>query len=141
MINQFKDEFAFLSNFYPCQITVEDKVYQSSEHAYQAHKCENPEDAEMIRNLPTAWEAKKKSYKIKMRYNWDDIKVAEMVLIVYKKFKQNPDLAQQLLNTGDQELVEGNTWGDEFWGVNLHTGQGRNMLGKCLMGVRNALKY
>ena len=37
------------------------------------------------------------------------------------------------------ELVEGNTWGDMYWGVDLHTMKGQNKLGKILMKVRNEL--
>ena len=36
-----------------------------------------------------------------------------------------------------QELVEGNTWGDKVWGV--CDGVGENNLGKTLMRIRDAL--
>ena len=49
------------------------------------------------------------------------------------------ELAQMLLSTGSEILQEGNTWNDTFWGVNAHTGQGRNVLGKLLMEVRAEL--
>ncbi len=48
------------------------------------------------------------------------------------------DLAQRLLATGDAELVEGNNWGDRFWGI--CRGEGRNELGKILMKVRDELR-
>jgi len=56
---------------------------------------------------------------------------------VREKFKQE-DLKQMLLDTGDQELVEGNTWNDTFWGV--CRGEGQNNLGKILMKVRMELR-
>jgi hypothetical protein len=37
-------------------------------------------------------------------------------------------------------LVEGNRWGDQFWGVDLRTGLGENHLGKILMKVRDELR-
>jgi predicted NAD-dependent protein-ADP-ribosyltransferase YbiA (DUF1768 family) len=45
-----------------------------------------------------------------------------------------------LLATGDAEIQEGNTHGDLYWGVDLHTGEGENVLGKLLMKVREEVK-
>jgi hypothetical protein len=56
------------------------------------------------------------------------------------KFRQHPELAEQLLATGERELVEGNTWRDRIWGVDLKTGTGENRLGKTLMVVRAELR-
>ena len=61
-----------------------------------------------------------------------------MLDVVRAKFDQHPDLAQKLLATGDEELVEGNDWGDIYWGV--YKGRGNNMLGKILMRVRAELR-
>ena len=49
-----------------------------------------------------------------------------------------PELKQKLLETGNTELVEGNTWGDTFWGV--YNVEGENILGRLLMKVREELK-
>ena len=65
------------------------------------------------------------------------VKVKLMFELVLEKFKQNPELKQKLLETGNQELIEGNTWNDTFWGV--CNGQGQNWLGKILMLVRSEL--
>ena len=54
------------------------------------------------------------------------------------KFTQNPGLLDKLLATGDAELVEGNTWGDQVWGV--CDGVGENHLGKTLMRIRSELR-
>lgn len=40
--------------------------------------------------------------------------------------------------TDDAELVEGNTWGDRYWGV--VDGVGENRLGKLLMERRAELR-
>jgi predicted NAD-dependent protein-ADP-ribosyltransferase YbiA (DUF1768 family) len=55
------------------------------------------------------------------------------------KFSKDP-LKSRLLNTGDSELIEGNWWGDKFWGVDERTGVGKNNLGKILMEIREELK-
>lgn len=54
------------------------------------------------------------------------------------KFSQHPDLAAKLDRTGNARLVEGNTWGDVFWGVDMETGHGESHLGKLLMELRAA---
>jgi predicted NAD-dependent protein-ADP-ribosyltransferase YbiA (DUF1768 family) len=46
-------------------------------------------------------------------------------------------LAERLMATGDAELIEGNTWGDRYWGV--VDGTGENRLDKHLMQRRGAL--
>ena len=47
-------------------------------------------------------------------------------------------MASRLINTGDAILIEGNTWGDTYWGV--CDGVGENRLGKLLMEVREECK-
>ncbi|MGV6806534.1 MAG: NADAR family protein, partial [bacterium] len=57
---------------------------------------------------------------------------------VYTKFKTYPELAEQLLATGDNPIIE-NTQFDYFWGVG-RDGRGENAYGKVLMSVRNKLR-
>ena len=57
-----------------------------------------------------------------------------MLEMLRQKFYYDRELYESLLATGDAPLIEGNDWGDTFWGqVN---GQGSNMLGVMLMLVR-----
>lgn len=60
-----------------------------------------------------------------------------MADIVTAKFEQNPELAARLIATAPAELIEGNSWGDTYWGV--CGGQGENRLGLILMAVRSKL--
>ena len=53
-----------------------------------------------------------------------------------QKFSKSP-FKEMLLSTGEEELIEGNTWNDRFWGV--CDGMGENNLGKILMAVRESL--
>lgn len=73
---------------------------------------------------------------------WLDRKFTIMYDLVRAKFEQNPDLAKKLLDTGDEEIVEFNTWGDTYWGVVLKDGKlvGKNRLGEILMLVRSGLR-
>ena len=54
------------------------------------------------------------------------------------KFKLDKVLRFKLLDTYPAELIEGNTWGDTYWGV--CNGAGKNMLGKLLMKLRDEMK-
>lgn len=53
--------------------------------------------------------------------------------LLKQKFAKEP-FRTWLLNTGNEQLVEGNTWGDTFWGV--CNGKGKNYLGALLMEIR-----
>ncbi len=76
-----------------------------------------------------------------LRPNWDTIKLEIMWQLVWKKFRDHQVLADELLMTGDRKLVEGNNWGDRYWGVTQNGyGTGENQLGKILMNVREALR-
>ena len=75
--------------------------------------------------------AKREGYKVKLRENWEDIKIDVMYQIVLAKFSQNEFLKQKLIATGREWLEEGNTWGDRTWGT--VDGVGNNYLGKVLM--------
>ena len=54
------------------------------------------------------------------------------------KFKDNHSLRQALLDTKDVHLIEGNNWGDTYWGV--CKGIGCNKLGEILMQIREEIK-
>ena len=134
MINRFAGKHSFLSNFYSCKICIDGITYPSAEHAFQAMKCLDREERVRISFLNTPQEAKKAGRRVDLRSDWEDVKVDIMKSIVQSKFS-DPELLNKLLDTGIEEIVEGNTWGDTFWGV--YKGQGENMLGKILMEVRD----
>lgn len=134
-IDMFREEYEFLSNFYPVKIEFEGIVYYNSEAAYQAQKCRHPEDKGLFAGM-YADEAKKFGRKVEMREDWDEVKVDLMTRIVAEKFSQHPKLAVRLLETGEKPLKEGNYWGDVFWGIDHKTGEGENHLGMILMDLR-----
>lgn len=135
-INWFREEYEFLSNFYPTKVFFDGVTYYNSEAAYQAQKCLNTEERESFARLSSD-EAKRLGQKVELRPDWDDVKFGIMQKIVYAKFTQNPTLAQDLLDTGDKVLKEGNYWKDVYWGVDLRSGEGENNLGKVLMALRD----
>ena len=137
MINSFDEEYAFLSNFYFSPMVIDNVVYTTNEHFFQAMKTLKIDEKWAIAAADTPGQAKRMGRSITLRSDWETIKSYYMELGLRLKF-QNPDLAAKLIATGDEELIEGNTWGDRIWGV--YNGEGENRLGKLLMKIRDELK-
>ena len=137
MIKEFRKEYFFMSNFYNRPLVYEGIRYENSESAFQAQKC--MERRHEFSSLPPN-EGKALGRKVPLRKDWDLVKDDIMYNVIKCKFTQNEDLKQRLLDTGDEELQEGNTWYDTYWGMDIHTGRGYNMLGKILMRVREELR-
>lgn len=136
-----KDEYGFLSNFYPAPTMFEGIIYPTSEHGYMAAKTEVRGERDLILACQTAKEAKELGRKVTLRANWENgLRDKFMLAIVFDKFWRNPKLAYSLLQTGNKYLEESNHWRDLHFGVDYKTGEGQNMLGKILMGVRESLK-
>lgn len=137
VIDKFGGDFRFLSNFYKCTVYYNGEKYPSVEHAYQAQKTLDPWQQKTIREASSPGTAKRLGQSVVVRPDWEDVKVDIMRTLVRKKF-ENPFLMPMLLATGDAKLVEGNYWGDHFWGV--CNGTGENWLGRILMEVREEFK-
>lgn len=134
---EFKDNYFFLSNFYTCKLTYDGLTYFNSEAAFQAQKTLDRNERIKFTAVRPG-EAKRLGRRLKLRTDWDDIKVSIMYDICLAKFTQNPELKKALISTGDMYLEEGNDWGDRFWGT--VDGKGENNLGKILMKIRDELK-
>ncbi len=137
---QFKDEYRWLSNFWPCRIEMDGEIYPSVEHAYQAAKSLRPYERQKVREAETPGLAKRLGKTLTIRPDWEEVKIKVMLSLVRQKFTRDPELQRKLLETGDTLLFEGNYWGDRFWGIDLKTLEGENHLGKILMRVREELK-
>lgn len=136
-IDRFRGRYWFLSNFYWVDVKYKGILYKTAEHVYQAEKAMSNVDREWIRGSASPGIAKKRGREIAVWADWDVAKLKIMEEIIEAKFK-NERLAELLFATGDRELVEGNHWGDTFWGV--CRGEGDNHLGRILMKVREGLK-
>jgi N-glycosidase YbiA len=136
-ITTFREEHEFLSNFWPCSIRFEGKVYPTVEHAFQAAKTDDEDERRRIREASYAGKAKKLGRAVRLRKDWESVKLGIMEALLREKFA-DPELRALLLATGERKLVEGNDWNDRYWGV--CRGQGKNHLGKLLMRVREDLR-
>lgn len=141
MIKNFEGEYAFLSNFYFSPMIIDNVVYTTNEHYFQAMKSLNPKERQAIVLAPTPGKAKHLGRKVSLRKDWEDIKEEVMLTGLRHKFS-NPELRKKLLATGNEELIEGTTWHDNYWGIcdcEACGRQGKNRLGKLLMQVREEL--
>jgi len=137
VIDRFDGEYEFLSNFYvqPRPCLMGGVEYPTVEHAFQAAKTTDAEKRAHIAQLPYAGQAKRAGRALALRPGWDDMRVRVMHRLVAQKFS-DPSMRERLLATAPAELIEGNTWGDRFWGQ--VDGVGENYLGRILMTVRDA---
>jgi ribA/ribD-fused uncharacterized protein len=144
-IEKFTGEYAFLSNFYPSIVTWSGHAYPTVEHAFQAAKT-----VEQVARRPfqlpapvhqTASRAKQEGRKLRLRPEWEEYKLGLMHDLLREKFREMT-MARRLLETGNARLIEGNTWGDTYWGA-IHNTRGslvgENNLGRLLMEVRDEL--
>lgn len=143
MVEYFKEEYGFLSNFYelPEPIEYEGIKYHTVEAAFQAAKTLDEEQRYLMSQLPPG-KAKRAGRKLKLRDDWDQVKKDVMYELLKLKFTI-PSLKAQLLAIDHLTLMEGNTWGDKYWGcVRDLNGNwtGQNWLGRLLMKVRQELQ-
>ena len=136
VIDHFKGEFDWLSNFHTCPVHFEGLTFGNTEAAFQAAKSLDMKERVKFVDL-AAGQSKRLGRRVELRPDWEDVKIDIMRQVLKCKFTQNPELGEKLIATGDAELIEGNNWNDRFWGV--CRGVGKNHLGKLLMEVRAEL--
>ena len=144
-IQYFKGGDEYLSNFFPRPIRYGGLTFATAEHLFHWFKATNDKDREYIRRAPSAKVAKRRGHQIKCREDWDHgkdgqspYKLIAMAITEYVKFTQHDDLRKKLVGTGDAILIEGNWWGDAYWGQ-IQVGndwEGGNWLGRILMVTR-----
>jgi ribA/ribD-fused uncharacterized protein len=150
-----REGFRFLSHFHPSPIEIDNELWPTVEHFYQAQKSLDPDYRRAIRAAVSPGMAKrlaappdpksrasKKSWFLAHealpRADWREVKVDLMRHADFAKYSQNGDLATLLLATGDAELVEDSPF-EPFWGIGPD-GRGLNWAGRVLMEVRELLR-
>lgn len=134
-IISFSGEYDFLSNMFVCLLVDMDGTeYRSSEHYYQSHKTLDNRERYLIQTSKTPMHSKTLGRKCELRPDWNDVKDQVMETALRLKFN-NEYLRNKLIETHPHKLVEGNYWGDTYWGV--CNGRGQNKLGMLLMKIRD----
>lgn len=119
------------------------------EREYHAARAARQEDADRILACTEPFGrggSKELGRGVPHREDWNEVRFQVMPLLVMRKFLDHPELATDLLKTGDSQLIEGNTWHDQIWG-DCRCGElecalpGLNLLGQVLMSVREMLRW
>ena len=150
----FYGKYSFLSNFYQAEFKLDSKTFCSSEQYFQYSKaihCGNSEIAGKIMATFNPVDQKRLGHKLKpSNEQWND-NLAEKIMetSIKAKFRQNLELRQKLLSTGNKDIVECNPY-DKYWGNGLALNtkdahlrsnwKGKNMIGELLCRVRSELK-
>ena len=134
------DDYGFMSNFAPYPFSDGNKIWPTSEHYFQAQKFLIPEIQERIRQIASPMDAalEGRNRQNPLRPDWKEIKDEVMLQALRMKFSQNPEIARELLATGDASIIE-HTRNDAYW-ADGGDGSGKNKLGFLLMQVREELK-
>lgn len=130
----------YLSNFSAFAVEIWGEVWMTAEHAYQVAKFLDPDIRLQIARARSPHDAKKiaRANKAFIRPDWDSIKLSVMERVLRAKLEQHPWIAEQLLLTGECELIEDSPK-DDFWGRGPNW-RGENWLGKLWMKLRSELR-
>lgn len=163
-----KGQYGFLSNFYTCELIIDDKHWKTVEHYFQAAKFDTfteheptrtyieliqmastPGIAKILANQKIGggypWRTKLNAdinqsilSGVCIRRDWETVKDSIMYKALHAKFSQNPVLLSKLLETEPFILVE-HTHRDAYWGDGGN-GLGKNILGLQLTALRTELQ-
>lgn len=148
------EENGYLSNWYPSTFKIGGIIFSSMEQYMMYQKALCFHDAEIAREILSTDDVAQVKALGRMVSNYDDNHwngVRQIIIYegLYAKFSQNPELKQQLLQTGNSLLAECAVR-DRIWGIGLsmrdpdrlnrYKWNGQNLLGYALMMVRNKLK-
>ena len=142
------------SNWAPSEITLEGMTFNCVEQYMMYKKAEvagDTESMQAVMDTPMPNDQKAIGRKIK---NYDDAKWSAVRYEIVKdavraKFTQIPDLQEYLLESGNKHIVEASPY-DAVWGIAMGEDdpdrfdeskwRGENLLGKCIMDVRDELR-
>ena len=135
--------YGCFSNFYPCTFQFNGKAFNCSEQAFMWMKAVTFGDFEISEQILKEVDPKKikklgREVKNFSEEHWSQVSYDIMLQINLAKYSFNPELKNILLGTKDAYLYENSPF-DYKWGVGK-TGNGKNLLGKVLMEVRERLK-
>lgn len=147
------EQNGYLSNWYLSQFKYDNVDFSSMKQYMMYMKAtlfKDEEVAQEILKTDNVAEIKALGRKVKNfdDKEWDKNKEKIITNGLYAKFSQNNDLKKKLLDTGKAVLAECAV-NDKIWGIglsmkdinrlNTKSWKGQNLLGKCLMTVREKL--
>lgn len=138
--NRVGDDYGWLSNSAPYPISVDGKMWYSAEHYFQSTKFHDITVQRQIHRTRSAAQMLEiaSNPKLRIRRDWDEVKIDFMEKAVRTKYTQLPELKMLLLGTGDAPLIA-HSDEDSYW-YDGGDGSGRNILGLILMDLRDSLR-
>ena len=132
----------WFSNMLPFDspLVVDGISYPAVENYYQAMKL-HENDFEGRKLLASVSPRKSKTLVREMKQRELSVseKIKFMRFAIEHKYSNNTSWGKKLLETGDEQIIEYNNWGDVFWGFDVEKGEGKNLLGLLLMARRSEL--
>lgn len=145
IIDSLRGDYVLLRNFADTPFAWRGVIVPTLEHAYQAEKTDDPVLHTWIKFSSSPGTAKRRGNMIPLPENWYARRVPLMHELLRAKFTQHAGAERVLLSTGNAQIIEGNTWHDQFWG-DCRCGKrlacaesGENQLGTLLMELRDHL--
>lgn len=147
----FWESDSCFSNWAPAEFTLQGIKYENSEAALMYTKAlvfGDTEAVDLILKDQNPWKVKRIGRGVRGfdHKTWEAVRFNFMTQILIEKFRQNPDMKQELMSTLDLEIVEASPY-DRIWGIGLapdddriydrSNWDGQNLLGKSLMEVRS----
>ncbi|CAG8540940.1 5108_t:CDS:2 [Ambispora leptoticha] len=136
------------TNFYRAKVEIDNEIWFTTEHYFQAQKFESIYTQKKIRDAYTARDAFNiaRARNHEKRINWESPDVPDGIIFKevvmehaqIQKYTQNPLLKYKLLSTATAALFE-HTSNDSYWGDGGNFRQGLNRLGYILEKVRSQL--
>jgi ribA/ribD-fused uncharacterized protein len=135
-----KNPYGEFSNFGLFPIMIENLIWPSSEHYYQAKKFLDQDWQEKVRHAPSPYDAAKigRAEDSPVREDWEDVKAGFMLTALRAKYSQYDVLKELLLSTNNTHIYE-HTTNDCDW-ADCGDRSGKNRLGEQLMQVRAELR-
>jgi ribA/ribD-fused uncharacterized protein len=141
--------YGWLGNMAPYPIVNEGKVWPTAEALFQALRFDDPAVKEAIRQARSPFQAKliaraHKGQMVVVQRSEQDVE--NMRLVLRLKLGQHPDLAERLLDTGEESIIEDSTshpgGSAKFWGAVFKGGAwvGENVLGRLWVELREELR-
>lgn len=136
-INFFEGDFALLQPTSPHAVMIDEHLFPTCEHAYQARKFTQPYIIEEIKNAQSPNEAQGLAlrHKDERVVDWTEIKITAMEDILREKARQYPEVRELLKKSGNAFLGEVSPT-DHFWATG-NNGEGENWLGRIWMKIRD----
>ncbi|WP_232305515.1 NADAR family protein [Gilvimarinus polysaccharolyticus] len=124
----------------PQPFELEDVTWPTAEHYWLAMRFVQEADREAVRLAPSLVQARKLAggWFKKKRPGWKAEQPVLMSRALYTQCLTYPDMAQTLLDTGEQLLLE-NSQFDYYWGCGRDR-RGENHYGQVLMNIRARLR-